>query len=212
MCSRRSPGEGDDTGLVATGPPGYYEAEFVRFARGFAPCGALWRWLGTPGVDRCCDQVSTPERRPVHGGRQMSAADRTLGVEEAARVCGVSGETIRRRLRASLLSNTVREAGAIPRWALLTAAGLAVCTAGQPSPLTDAVEVCDGTAPTATPLTCPHAPASGSLRHRWEVERSGQGPKTHGLVKASQRRWVLRSTIAQTHTPNDTSIQTVPRP
>ena len=42
--------------------------------------------------------------------------DGTLGVEEAAQLCGVSDETIRRRLRAGRLPNAVRAAGASSAW------------------------------------------------------------------------------------------------
>lgn len=46
----------------------------------------------------------------------MLASDGTLGVEQAARACGVSDETIRRRLRARRLPNAVREPGAAGAW------------------------------------------------------------------------------------------------
>jgi excisionase family DNA binding protein len=46
----------------------------------------------------------------------MFAPDGTLGVEEAAHVCGVSDETIRRRLRKNRLPNAVRDGGPSSPW------------------------------------------------------------------------------------------------
>lgn len=46
----------------------------------------------------------------------MLGPDRTLGVEDAARACSVSDETIRRRLRAGRLPGARRDGGAVGAW------------------------------------------------------------------------------------------------
>lgn len=58
----------------------------------------------------------------------MPGPDGTLGVEEAARLCGVSDETIRRRLRSRRLPNARQADGPSSPWRIpladLVAAGL----------------------------------------------------------------------------------------
>lgn len=52
----------------------------------------------------------------------MPATDGTVGVEEASRVCRVSDETIRRRLRRGRLTGAFREGGPASAWRIPIAA------------------------------------------------------------------------------------------
>lgn len=67
----------------------------------------------------------------------MAAGEGTVGIEEAARICGVSEETIRRRLRAGRLAHAQREPGPSGAWRIpvadLMVAGLTLSTQQQSS-------------------------------------------------------------------------------
>lgn len=60
--------------------------------------------------------AAATQRSAHHWSVLVSKSDGTLGVEEAARVCGVSDETIRRRLRAGRFAGAHREGGVASAW------------------------------------------------------------------------------------------------
>lgn len=96
------------------------------FATGFAPLRPLCRSLGTHDVHPVL-KVSAPRGVTFHTPGRMPAPDGTLGVDEAARACGVSDETIRRRLRSRRFPHAVRDGGPSGAWRIpladLVAAG-----------------------------------------------------------------------------------------
>lgn len=91
-------------------------SELGPFAPPFAPHGRLCTPLRKQGEEPARPGVNAANNRCRHRVSWMLASDGTLSVEGAARTCGVSDETIRRRLRARLLPNAVREPGPSGAW------------------------------------------------------------------------------------------------
>jgi hypothetical protein len=107
------------------------------FVSAFVGPRALRRWLSTQAWSA---QVAARRHRRgwlattivACGEMTMIDADGTMSIEEAARACGVSDETIRRRLRAKRLPGAFRQ-GTYQVWRIpitaLVAAGFTISTA-----------------------------------------------------------------------------------
>ena len=109
-------GQRSDLGFLAAATGSVHETS--RVSAGADPAG--YPAHSTPGA---CAATFLQHLAAAAGQRSahrwsvlVSKSDGTLGVEEAARVCGVSDETIRRRLRAGRFAGAHREGGVASAW------------------------------------------------------------------------------------------------
>ena len=109
FCFTQAPTASVGIDIVGGDPLPSNAGDLHRFAPKFAPPAGLWSLLSTH-FHAPLSRLGGARRRGSalnhctnHSRHRMFAPDGTLSIEEAAHACGVSDETIRRRLRANKL-------------------------------------------------------------------------------------------------------------